>query len=129
MVENPVNDGIGEGRAAQCLTPLFKADTCGKDHCNALVTCADQVQQEAGILVFGSYKVNVVYDQEVASCNAGNDFICGIVGHGGIEPGKESLEFEEKDTISCFTCLDTQGGGDMGFSCSGFAKDEDGLTV
>ena len=41
VVEDAVDDGMGNRWISQRFPPLFKADFCGKNHCHPLVTHAD----------------------------------------------------------------------------------------
>ena len=65
LVENPVDDGMGERGITKGLSPLFKADACGKDHGESLMTGTDQVEQKAWILRPGSNEVHPVYNQQM----------------------------------------------------------------
>jgi hypothetical protein len=109
VVEDAVNNGMGDGGIAEGFAPLFKGNAGGKNHGKALVTCADQVQKKTGIFRFGSDEVHAVDDQEVGTCDGCDGWVGGVICQCGIEKRKDLLELEEEYPITCLTRFDAQG--------------------
>lgn len=57
-----VYDGVGNGCISQGLSPFLEADAGGNDDGEFILTCADQVEEEGGILGFHPEVVYMVDD-------------------------------------------------------------------
>lgn len=129
IVDEPVEDGIGDGGVTDRVMPVFKGQLTGNDCGNTVVPLFDNFQEVASFRVRHGGEAEIIYDEDMGFGELIDDLAVAAVAprHGHLigEPGGAQVEAAEALPAGTVG----KGAGDKGLAHTRGTRDDDILVL
>src|SRR3989442_592603 len=128
VVEEPVTDGIGEGRLADVVVPLGRWQLAGDDRRPCGVAILEDLQDDATILILEWSEGPVVDEQPVNACELAEEADVGAIGASQGQLVEEARGPAIEGAVALAAGLVREGTGQEALPRPGHPADEDPLV-